>query len=77
MKTTSTKLISFAALIVVIALGAAALGRATDAKPPFGQGDTASGHGSGMSGRDSGMAGHGLTMFGNGSATAARESHGH
>ena len=69
MKTTSAKLISFAALIVVIALGAAALGRATDAKPPFGQGDTASDHGSGMSGRASGVGGHESAMSGNGSAT--------
>ena len=69
MKTTPTKLISFAALIVVIALGAAALGRATDLTPPFDQGDAASDHGSGMSGRDSGMAGHESAMSAHGSAT--------
>jgi hypothetical protein len=69
MKTTSAKLISFAALIVVIALGAAALGRATEATPPVGDGDTASDRGSGMSGRDSGMAGHEAAISGHGSAT--------
>jgi hypothetical protein len=69
MKKTSAKLISFAALIVVIALGAAALGRATDATPPFGEATAISDHGSAASDHDSGMAGHESAMSGHGSAT--------